>query len=148
MGNQEFSKINLVGPCGFYCGTCRQYLAREKGLLKQKKLKHGCKGCRIQDKNCTWIKRDCALVRKKQITFCHECKEFPCANLTKLDQRHIRDDNLSLIDNLLQIKKIGAEQWIKEQEELWKCPRCGGNLCVIDRECYDCGYKMRIKKDR
>jgi hypothetical protein len=50
---------------------------------------------------------------------------------------------VSPVDNLLRIKKIGAEQWLKEQEDEWRCPKCGGNICIIDdRECYDCEYKI------
>ena len=143
MNRQKLHEINLAAPCGFYCGICRHYLARTKGLLKEKNLKHGCVGCRIQDKNCAWIKKNCALIRKKQIDFCFECKDFPCADLKKLDQRHSHDDKVSLIDNLLRIKKIGAKQWLKEQEDKWRCPKCGGNICIIDRECYDCGYKKK-----
>jgi len=139
MNDPKFHEINLAGPCGFYCGACRHYLARAKGLLKKKHLKHGCKGCRIQDKNCAWVKRDCALLRKKQVEFCFECSDFPCANLKKLNQRHIRDDNISLIDNLLRIKEIGVYKWIEEQEKKWKCPQCGGNICAMDKECCDCG---------
>jgi len=101
-----------------------------------------CKGCRIQDKNCAWIKRDCAQVRKKQIVFCFECKDFPCGNLKKLADRHLRDDQISLLDNLLRIRKIGAEKWLKEQEAEWRCPECEGNVCVMDRKCYDCGYEI------
>lgn len=142
MTHQNFHELNLAGPCGLYCGTCRHYLARTKGLLKEKHLKDGCRGCRIQDKKCAWVKRDCALLRKKQITFCFECEDFPCANLEKLNQRHLREENISLIDNLQRIKKVGAVQWLREQEETWKCPQCGGLLCVTDKECYDCGYKM------
>jgi len=107
--------------------------------LKEKNLKHGCKGCRIQDKKCSWIKKDCALIRKKQIAFCFECDDFPCANLKKLDQRHVCDDKISLITNLKRIQSIGPRQWLKEQEEKWSCPECGGNVCVMDKECYDCG---------
>jgi len=140
MNNPKLHKINLAGPCGFYCGACRHYLAREKGLLKEKRLKNGCKGCRIQNKNCAWVKKDCELLRKKQVEFCFECSGFPCANLKKLDQRHIRDDNISLIDNLLRIKEIGPHKWIEEQEKKWKCPECGGNICAMDKECCDCGY--------
>ncbi len=142
MTHQNSHELNLAGPCGLYCGNCRHYLARTKGLLKEKHLKDGCKGCRIQDKKCAWVKRDCALLRKKQITFCFECKDFPCANLEKLSQRHLRDENISLIDNLQRIKNIGTIQWLREQEEAWKCPRCGGSLCITDKECYDCGYKI------
>ena len=142
MDHKEFREINLASPCGFYCGTCRHYLARDKGLLKEKNLKHGCMGCRIQDKNCAFIKKDCTLIRKKEIDFCFECKDFPCDNLKKLDQRHSIDDNVIMIDNLLQIKEIGAKRWLKGQEDKWRCPICGGNICVIDRECYDCGQKI------
>jgi hypothetical protein len=142
MSHHKFSEINLAGPCGIYCGTCRHYLARAKGLLKEKNLKHGCRGCRIQDKNCAWVKRDCAFIRKKQIVFCFECQDFPCANLQRLYQRHLRDDNVSLVGNLLRIKKIGVEQWLEEQEETWRCPECSGSICVMDRECYDCEYKF------
>ena len=142
LSQQTFHDINLAGPCGFYCGTCRHYLARIKGLLKEKNLKHGCQGCRIQNKNCAWVKKDCVLIRKNHITFCFECEDFPCANLRKLDARHVRDDNVSLIDNLRRIKKIGTEPWLEEQEEEWRCSQCGGNICVMDGECYDCGYKI------
>ena len=142
MDRQRSDEINLAGPCGFYCGICRHYLARTKGLLWEKNLKHGCRGCRIQDKNCAWVKKDCVLIRKNQIAFCFECEDFPCDDLIKFDQRHQRDDNLSPIENLLRIKEIGVERWLEEQEDEWRCPRCGGNICVIDRECYDCGYKI------
>jgi len=125
MNGEKFEEINLAAPCGFYCGTCRHYLARAKGLLKEKNLKHGYKGCRIQDKNCAFIKKDCALTRKHEIEFCFECDNFPCENLIKLNQRHYRDDNLRMIDDLRMIKKIGAKQWLKEQEEMWRCTKCG-----------------------
>lgn len=141
VSRDNIHRINLAAPCGFYCGTCRHYLAREKGLLEEKKLKHGCKGCRSQNKNCAWVKRDCEQLRKGRINFCYECREFPCANLGKLDQRHIRDDGLSLIDNLLLIQEIGVENWLREQEEEWKCPQCGSAVCVMDSECYDCGIR-------
>jgi hypothetical protein len=35
MRHQKILDINLAAPCGFYCGTCRQYLAKAKGLLKK-----------------------------------------------------------------------------------------------------------------
>ncbi|UCE73833.1 MAG: DUF3795 domain-containing protein [Methanomassiliicoccales archaeon] len=143
MNRQKSQELNLAAPCGMYCGTCRHYLARKMGLLKERNLKHGCKGCRIQDKNCAWVKKDCSLLRKKRIDFCFECKDFHCCNLKKLDERHLRDDNISLIDNLIRINRIGPKKWLLEQEELWTCPKCGGHLCVIDKECYDCGYKIK-----
>lgn len=140
MNRQQELEYNLAGPCGFYCGTCRHYLARSKGLLEEKNLKHGCKGCRLQTKICAWVRRDCVLLRKHHIDFCFECADFPCEKLRQFDRRHVRDDHISPIENLRRIQQLGAAGWLKEQEEMWRCPECGGNLCVIDRTCYDCGY--------
>jgi hypothetical protein len=138
MSDQPSHELNLAGPCGFYCGTCRHYLARIKGLLHEKNLKHGCRGCRDQSKRCAWIKRDCARIRKREIAFCFECPEFPCTNLIKLDQRHVRDDRVSLMENLRRIEALGPERWLEEQRDRWRCPACSGNVCVMDGECYDC----------
>ena len=138
----ESHKMNLAAPCGMYCGMCRHYLARAKGILKEKRLKHGCRGCRVQDKNCAWVKKGCVLLRKKQVAFCFECEVFPCENLRKLDERHSLDENISFIDNLLRIKDIGAKAWLVEQEEKWQCPECGGDVCIDDGDCYDCGCKV------
>ncbi len=142
MNEEEIREINLAAPCGFYCGTCRHYLARTKGLLTEKRLKHGCGGCRIQNKRCSWVKRDCVLLGKRLVAFCFECDEFPCDNLRKLDERHHRDYGVSDFDNLRRIREIGAREWLREQSEKWMCPECGGNLCVMDGVCYDCGYVM------
>ena len=116
-------------------------------MLKEKKLKHGCQGCQIQDKECAWVERDCALLRRKQITFCFECEDFPCDNLKKLDERHVHDGGVSLVGNLVRLRKVGAEQWLKEQQDAWSCPECGGALRVMDRECYDCGSEFERDLD-
>lgn len=78
--------INLAAPCGIYCGICRQNLALKKEKLEEKGLKWGCQGCRIRNKNCTFIRRDCDLLRKNKIDFCYECEDFACQNLEKIDR--------------------------------------------------------------
>lgn len=142
MNNQKIKEMNLAAPCGMYCGTCRGYLLLTKGLLEKRGYKSGCKGCRIRDKNCVFIKKYCALIRKKEIDFCFECEKFPCSKRNRLDQMYINRYNINFVENLLRIKEIGVKQWLKEQENKWKCPECGGNICVHDRECYDCGYEI------
>lgn len=136
--------INIVAPCGLYCGSCRHYLAKSEGVLKQKGLKRGCEGCRIRNKNCSFIKKDCPSLRKKEIDFCFECNKFPCKNLEKLDKRYTIRYNISLIGNLKRIKKIGLSKWLKEQENKFKCPKCGGKISVHDNECFNCGYKLKM----
>ena len=41
-----------------------------------------------------------------------------------------------------------GEKWLKEQEALYSCPECGGEICVHDEECYDCGKKHNPNKKR
>ena len=145
MNTQRESNMNLAAPCGMYCGTCRQYLVRIKNKLAEKKLKAGCTGCRIRDKNCSFVKRDCKLLKKKEIDFCYECDNFPCENLMKISELYIKRYNMSFVENLKRIKKIGVQKWIDEMEEKFKCQKCGGIICIHDFQCYDCGDKITLE---
>ena len=136
------SEKNLAAPCGVYCGACRSYLLLKKDIIEERGYKSGCNGCRIRNKKCSYIKRDCALIRKNEIEFCYECDAFPCSNLKKLDDMYSKRYGVSQIKNLKRLKEVGFEQWIQEKEKLYRCPECGGEICVHDAECYDCGNKL------
>jgi hypothetical protein len=127
---------------------CRQYLALKKELLEEKGLKWGCEGCRIRHKNCAFIRRDCPPLRKDKIDFCYECEGFPCQNLKKIDKIYRERYSVNLIENLKRVKEIGVEKWLQEQNELYKCPECGGEICIHDVECYDCGIKINPNEDK
>ncbi len=145
MNNENIKKIkemNLAAPCGMYCGACRHYLVLKKDLLKKKGFKRGCVGCRIRNKKCVHIKKDCAKIRNNQIDFCIDCGDFPCNNLNKIENRYKQKYDVSLIENLRKLKEIGVNEWLEEQDKRWKCPECGGNICIHDQECFDCGLKM------
>lgn len=142
------SEKNLVAPCGIYCGACRSYLLQKKNLFKEKGRKSGCLGCRIRNKNCSFIKRDCALIRKNEIEFCYECENFPCDNLKKIDNGYVNRYNVSPINNLKRLKEVGFKSWLQEKEELYKCSECGGEISVHDDECFDCGLKIRPNKKK
>jgi len=139
-------EIDIAAPCGLYCGTCRQYLALKKDLLEEKGLKLGCKGCRVRNKKCTFIRRDCPALLKNKIEFCYECENFPCENLDELSDIYVKRYSVDLVENLKRMKKIGVKEWLHEQKELYKCPECGGEICIHDMECYDCGLKYNPNK--
>lgn len=136
----------LVGHCGIYCGACRAYLVLKKDLLKIKGYKRGCKGCILQNKNCAFIVRDCPQLRKKEIEYCFKCEKFPCQNLKRIDNMYLIRYNVSLLENLKRIQEVGVNKWVEEQAILYTCPECGGEICVHDAECYDCGYKYNPNK--
>lgn len=132
---------NLAAPCGIYCGFCRQYLLLKKDLLEERGYKIGCKGCRIRNKNCAFIRRDCSALRKKELDYCYECEQFPCQHLQKIDSMYQERYSVNMVENLRRIKKIGVEKWLQEQKKLYSCRECGGEICIHDSECYDCGLK-------
>src|SRR5512146_907914 len=133
----DFSvKYNMAAPCGMYCGYCRQYLQREMGIKK------GCEGCRVRNKNCVFIRKDCPYLNKGVYQFCHECKEFPCADLKAIDGLYQKRYQTSFIEDLKRMKDIGVDAWLEEKRAASKCPACGGRLCIHDAKCYDCGALM------
>ena len=133
---------NLAAPCGLYCGACRHYLVKKKNMMEERGFKKGCDGCRIRNKNCAFIKRDCKAYKTNKIQYCFECKDFPCENLHKMDDTYQERYHLSMIENLKRIKEVSVKNWLQEQQELYTCPQCGGEICVHDAECFDCGLRI------
>lgn len=126
----------LIAPCGMNCGICMAYL-REKNK---------CHGCRAADTNkaVSVIRckiKNCEDVQKGKVKFCFEC-EKPCARLKQLDKRYRTKYDMSMLENLAFIKNNGIDAFIVQQTEKYKCPKCGGVICVHRKKCYDCQYTM------
>jgi hypothetical protein len=133
-------KRKLVARCGLWCGACRAYLLLKKDLFEEKGYKRGCNGCWVQNKNCAFLRKKCPYLGKT-IDFCFECDLMPCEALEKLNEGYKKRYRVNLIENLNRMKEIGLDKWISEQEKLYQCPECGGEICVHDFECFDCGFK-------
>lgn len=65
----------LIGKCGFYCGSCPDY--RNKN----------CSGCRSAHKKGDCFTFDC--VDQRQIDFCPECPDFPCPELFRREKHTV-----------------------------------------------------------
>ena len=50
---------------------------------------------------------------------------------------------MSMIENLESIKKIGLNAFIKDENERWRCIKCGGVICVHRGYCFSCGEKVK-----
>jgi uncharacterized OB-fold protein len=44
-----------------------------------------------------------------------------------------------MIDNVLAIKKIGIEKFVRREQLRWKCSRCGELVSVHRPACLQCG---------
>jgi len=129
-------KKEQIAPCGMNCGICIGFFGYTVNDRKRKMI---CTSCRDRNKNCAFIKKQCEKLSKKEIDYCFECKDFPCENLEKLDKRYREKYDMSMIENLEFIKENGIKLFLRQQEEKYKCPECGGVICVHNNKCYNCG---------
>ncbi len=70
-------ETNLIGKCGFYCGSCPKFNNKN------------CLGCRTQHKKGDCFTYDC--VDNKNITYCGLCDDFPCDEIIKRKNATVLD---------------------------------------------------------
>lgn len=137
----------LIAPCGMNCSLCSAYQAMKNDSKSQGIKTPYCIGCRPRNKQCAYIYKQCALLRNKKITYCYECRDFPCHNLQTIDERYKKRYRMSMIENLQSIKKNGIEKFLKDQKEKWQCPTCNGLICTHNGLCFKCDItKLKHKK--
>jgi len=49
-----------------------------------------------------------------------------------------------MIENLEYIQQKGINKFIIHELSRWKCPKCGGVLCVHNKKCYTCGTQKGL----
>ena len=128
----------LIAPCGMNCGVCLAYL-REK---------RKCPGCHGEDANKPVTRKKCVIktcemIERSKSKFCFECENYPCKRLKHLDKRYRTKYNMSMIENLENIKKIGLSAFVENEKERWHCTTCGGVICVHRRYCLSCGTTVK-----
>jgi hypothetical protein len=140
----------LVGICGLYCGACsiyRMYKDRDIERLERaaREVFHCqpeeilCEGCHGPF-DCLWTPecqfKTCA--QEQGLTFCYECVDFPCDELTAFSTAR-RDIPVS---NLHRLAEAGLEDWLIEQEARWRCPACGKPVDMYSESCRACGAEL------
>jgi len=111
MNTKSISATKLIAPCGMNCGLCMAYLGD----------KNKCPGCRAEDtgKAVTVIRckiKNCEVIQKGKVKFCFGCDNFPCKNLKHPDERYRTKYNMSMIENLENIKKSGVRKFIENEK--------------------------------
>lgn len=139
----------LVAPCGMNCAICSAYLALKHDVRAKGVKMIRCLGCRPRNKNCAWLKKQCPQLASDEISFCYECNTFPCKRLIAIDERYRTHFRMSMIDNLKFVKEHGMEKFLKQQEKVWKCKRCGEMVCCHNGLCFNCDLeRIRSKKQK
>lgn len=129
--------------CGIGAGHLAQkYEVKSKGVRMPY-----CAGCRPRDKKCGFLKKRCDLLLNNGVEYCYECKDFHCERLRRLDKRYRTHFRMSMIENLEYIEKNGIQEFLRTEEEKWKCPQCGGMISCHNGICFRCELdKLREKK--
>lgn len=134
----SLTKTQLIAPCGMNCAICIGYL----------RDKNKCDGCRSKNSKCG---RSCAIKlckNIKKIKFCSDkCKKFPCRRLKSLDKRYKIKYNMSMLENLSNIVKIGVQAFVKNEKNRWTCIKCGETICVHRKFCLNCKSENQNYKE-
>lgn len=139
----------LIAPCGMNCAICSRYLALRNDIRSKVIRMAYCSGCRQRDKKCAFLKKKCQLILNGKVKYCYECQDFPCERLRRIDQRYQTFFRMSMIRNLEYIKENGIQQFLKTEEEKWKCPECGQVICCHNGICFNCGLgQLKDKKKK
>jgi hypothetical protein len=133
--------------CGLYCEACSWFIATTEDPVRLKRLaaqlhfseeESKCYGCR-SDKRLSYCEK-CkmsACVAERGIDFCSECEEYPCDDLRQFQSA--MPHRIELWDNLVRIKSIGYQNWLKEIRNNYACPRCRTINSAYDLKCRKCG---------
>lgn len=125
---------NMIAPCGMNCALCLAY----------QRDKNRCLGCNSNDVDSmhqylnTCIIRNCDYKKGENPKQCYECDEYPCKRLKQLDKRYRTNYNMSMIENLNNMSEMGTKKFLENEEEKWKCKKCGGLICVHRNKCLRC----------
>ena len=134
-------ELSLIAPCGMNCGVCIGYLREKKK----------CPSCRGPDESKPVTRwkckiKNCPTFQEGNPEFCFECEVFPCSRMKTLDKRYRTKYNMSMVENLENIKNSGIAAFLESERLRWTCPECGGTICVHRGYCYSCGEKKPEKK--
>lgn len=143
---KENPKSLLIAPCGMNCSLCVSYQFMKDDLNRKGFHRKYCPGCLPRGEHCTYMKSKCDLLGKGLVRFCHECDRFPCETLKYLDKRYWTKYNMSMIENQLVIKECGMEEFLRREDEKWRCSECGELKCCHNGLCLSCNSdKLRQK---
>jgi hypothetical protein len=164
-GETAGSGEHLAGACGIYCGACPAYLAKhgEDAQIKMRLEKRSssgsmkalkgippsnwmdgllCDGCLsggVLAAHCQRCNiRLCAL-NKQNNSRCSDCEELPCYRITNLINMGNYLHRKEYLPNLKKIREMGVQEWVKKEEERWRCPQCRLPLSWYDAACPSCG---------
>lgn len=158
----DSDKSYLAAACGTFCGACPAYLARhgEDEQMRQKRLspepkkaQNGippsdwmkgllCDGCLSGGQlagHCLRCNIRLHALEKQKDGRCAGCEDLPCNRILSLIGMGNYLHRKEYLPNLGKIQIMGVSEWVKYEEERWRCPQCRNQMSWYDSECIRCG---------
>jgi len=142
----------LLAPCGLYCGVCGILIADRDNNDKFKERLAALYLCRPEDIECNGCMaekrfsycrqcpiRDCT--EEKRIEGCHQCGDFPCSFIDNFPMEVGRKVMLRAIPEW---RELGTEEWVRREEERYRCPECGYSLFRGAKRCRSCKTEVDV----
>jgi hypothetical protein len=126
-------QINLIAPCGMNCAVCMMHLREQ----------NPCQCCRASDEGKPITRTKCKIKTCNQLrgSYCFDCEDFPCKKLNHLDKRYRSKYQISVIENLQNIRQYGLHSFLKSEEAKWTCKHCKGLVYLHTKSCITCATK-------
>jgi hypothetical protein len=121
-----------------YCGVCSSYLAYSHQTPRIRGKITYCIGCRPRDKQCSWLKKRCELLREGTVEYCFECPTYPCEALERIDAGYRDKHVFGLIESLDIIRTQGEDVLLAVLKERFACNECGELRSIHSGKCYSC----------
>lgn len=124
----------MFAACGINCLVCYKRAAAGKQSRQ-------CPGCCGDGPGKTERCRQCALrqcARERGLEYCFECLDGPCPRLKRLEKSYVQRYGVSLLENGEKVKLLGLAEFLAEERDRWRCPRCSGVISMHDRICGEC----------
>jgi hypothetical protein len=164
-------KAHLAAACGTYCGACPAYIAKhsEDEQIKMKLQKRSssgstkaakgippsnwmdgllCDGCLSGGTlaaHCKTCNIRLHAASKQKDSRCTDCEELPCFRITNLINMGRYLHRNEYLPNLKKIREMGVQEWVKKEEERWRCQKCGLPMSWYDAECARCQEPRSIE---
>lgn len=120
-----------IAKCGMNCSLCIAF-QRDKNRC------NGCNSDNLIRKSCL----HCYFKKcEKAERFCFQCVDFPCLRLKRLDARYRTNYNMSMVQNLIEIKDSGMDVFLNDQVHKYTCNVCHNIRSVHVQGCNHCFAK-------
>ncbi len=136
----------LLAPCGLYCGVCGVRVATRDNNLKFKEKLGAVYGVKPEQVECNGCLSDVLFAycqtcpirscnQEKEYEGCHQCNDFPCH---RIENFPIPVGKKVILRAIPQWRELGTDEWVKQEEERYKCPKCDAELFRGTKRCRSC----------